>query len=187
MLAVAISSCNVVNRNSTMDVTAAHHKDVQATVPDSSAVQRVKYFLHWYSKTIAQAAQISLYTCGSAANPKTYRVNPAGKEQYISLLQSSGQLSEIYLDSMHRYFKKVDDWLIERPSSEGPCEGLDFDLVTGGQDYENGFAPDRSEITRFTANNNNADVTIKWHDGRVQQYHLSQKNGQWWIDHIANL
>jgi hypothetical protein len=179
---VCLTSCTT--GSSAISLPLEEEEATPVALHDSGAVQTVRSFLKWYSTAANEAQQIRLYTCGTTAQPETYRVSKTGQARYLALLASSGNLSGLYIDSLQRYFKEVDEWLIERPSSEGACEGLDFDLVMDIPCVEPGMALEHSSIEDFSVTGHTASVTIHLTAGITQHYRLTQKDGKWWIDQI---
>jgi hypothetical protein len=109
-------------------------------------------------------------------------------EQYLSKLQSSGFISDKYLDMWRRYFKSVDDDLRKTPQTNTPVKGLDFDFVMWSKDYDDDLAKiEKSTVEYQSVANNQATIVIGLPTvGRVK-YKIGKEGDKWQIDDIKDM
>lgn len=177
------SKTNAISKvDSKQDIT------IDKLAQDKESVKTVIGFLNWYKKNYAVVNQIILVNnCGEDFDStKFYSVNFNATEKYLKLLNSSGFISEIYLQEWRDYFKKQDEYLKKNPQNDGPPYGFEYDLVLLTQEIDVTIdAITNPQIIDVKETNNNSTVKI---DIMMKlNFSLSKIKGKWLIGHIDNL
>jgi hypothetical protein len=146
-------------------------------------------FLRWYRANVKDIKQIQLLTHSS--NPdssKYFVVNMPATEQYLSKLQSSGFISDKYVDMWHRYFKSIDDDLRKNPQTSLPVKGLDIDFIMWSKDFDEDLGKiEKSTIEYQSVVNNQANIIIGLPTVGKIKYKIAKQGDKWQIDEIKDL
>jgi len=146
-------------------------------------------FLRWYRNNVKEIKQIDLVTHSSNPDSSKYLVvNMAATEQYLGKLQSSGYVSDKYVDMWRRYFKSVDDDLRKTPQTNKPVKGLDFDFIMWSKDYDDDLSKiEKSTVEYQSVANNQAIIVIGLPTAGRVKYKIGKDSGKWQINEIKDM
>ncbi|MBB6005282.1 hypothetical protein [Arcicella rosea] len=116
-----------------------------------------------------------------------YSVNFLETEKYLSKLQSTGFISDKYINKWRVYFKKCEQNLKENPQpNDGPADGFDFDFIMLGQEYNDDLdIIEKAKIKSLIISNKNAIIKLYFSFGNEIIYNLTQYGDKWQIDDIT--
>lgn len=90
-------------------------------------------FLKWYKANLKKANSLPFLVKDNAGN---YMLNQVAADSYLSLVKSSGCVTQRYIDYWKTYFDDKATMLKEQPVQSYVPEGFDFDLVLISQEPE---------------------------------------------------
>jgi hypothetical protein len=146
-------------------------------------------FLRWYRNNVKEIKQIQLLTHSSNPDSSQYLVvNMPATEQYLAKLQSSGFVSDKYVDMWRRYFKSMDDDLRKNPQTNTPVKGLDVDFIMWAKDFDDDLAKiEKSTVEYQSVVSNQATIVIGLPTvGRIK-YRIGKEGNKWQISEIKDL
>jgi hypothetical protein len=149
-------------------------------------------FLEWYRKNmmnIGKAPMIDTKAFKKGDTTHYYTVNFEGTEKYLAEIKASGFVSEKYLESQRKDFKRSDDSLHAHPANDGPPYGFDYDLVMLSQDLDEDLSHlDQAKLSKEKVTDHGIFITLEFISGMKLEYTLTRgvDTGKWWIDEIKN-
>jgi hypothetical protein len=146
--------------------------------------QTVVSFLKWYNTHLKEFQKIYFIKDPYNNSPaKNYSIDFNSTEKYISKLKSSGFISDYYLDSFRKYFKKCEEGFKKNPQNDGPPSGLEADLIMwSNSDYEEELANmNKVKVVSEKIKGENATVKLKFIGDGERTYLLTKSNGKWLI------
>ncbi len=157
---------------------------IESNQNDTVAIQQVvRSFIHWYKDHYQEVNSVKFLYQDQA---KTYQVNLNECTQYLKKLESSGFISQEYIQAWNKYFVDKAAYLKENPEKEGPPEGFEFDLVLITQEPELVWnAIDSITIEVKLQSQEKAVATLT--GDFPYEIELSKINGNWKIDYIATM
>ena len=150
---------------------------------DGKEIKELIYnFLKWYKNNYEDLMSITLVPASIDQNANNlYKVNFNKLDLYLEKLKSSGYLSNGYISNLRNYVKNCNSKMIKNSQTDGPPEGLDFDLVLATQEVDDTLAKiDQIIFNQVEINKDTAVVKIKLVYDLT--FKLKKVNGKWLID-----
>lgn len=121
--------------------------------------QTVRSFLLWYAENASAIKSVTLVPASRDGDPNnTYSVSMDSLDLFISKLKSSGYLSDHYLTMMKEYVGDCDRLM--KNQTDGPPQGLDFDLVLRTNDSKTAISKIKSGFDFSSYRQRNGISTI---------------------------
>lgn len=150
-------------------------------------VETVVAFLKWYRSNYEKLAEIPIIDTVKTQN-SGYRVNLENAQRYITVLKSSGMLSQKYLNRELSNFKRLDRNLQKKKRKNQLPEDFDVDRILYTKKVDQAFKEidNNLRIIEHKIYNDGSYVIVDVHT-RLQFNLKKNKNGIWEIIQIRNI
>lgn len=99
-----------------------------------NCVSDAKQFLLWYKDNFTEINKVE-NSLVRTQNVEYYRVDFNKSDQFLTLLKSSGYVSDVFLKKLKEYINNSEQNLQKIKQKDGPPEGFDFNLILLTQEY----------------------------------------------------
>lgn len=187
ILSACSSNNNGQNEVSITSDTETHVQSNKNSL-DSQPAKTIIDFLKWYRDHMEiQIGLVSNSNDEIYDSTKFYTVDFEATENYLSILKSTGYISDKYIDKWRKYFEKCDISFKENPSNDGPPEGFEHDFIMLSQEYEEDLINvEKSKIIFQSVFEENATIKLNFPNGSNLTYKLTRHGEDWKIDDIEN-
>lgn len=152
--------------------------------PDLVAIDAcIHGFYQWYEANMNTLANIAYIRPGKPATLDNARL-----DEYYTMLQQSGFISQVYIDGDKAYLQNLEaTYWKEEDVTEQPLSGLDYDRFFCAQDYDIVFWT-TAPVAADGLGTNQATATLSGVEGsmeRTQKFEMVKENGKWLIAKIV--
>lgn len=139
-------------------------------------------FLNWYTLNKPSIDSIMLVPASLDDDPdNAYFVNMDNLERFLQMIKSSGYLSEHYISTLKKYIVNCDLEMRKINQTDGPPEGLEFDLILRTNETANTISKIESGIHFSDFHIQRNKVTVKVELVYVLSFELVKNGGRWSI------
>lgn len=147
-------------------------------------IKTVQNFLSWYKLNYKRSMA---YKMVETDNTGYYKVNIKDCTAFFIFIQTSGLISNQYVDDWCKYCTSQNEKFVISPQNEGPPEGFDMDLVLLNQEPEEtfkSFTKFKYSVVNTNPNSSTVYADTGWPDW-VYVFELSRIKSKWYIDYIS--